>query len=93
MSATLWWQDGATTMAILMGIKIKLNLRKDNKSGLFRCCTSSNPCTLEDGDCDGNSECAGSLVCGTDNCKEGLLSGEPASGGYPSSTYDCCIPP
>ena len=33
------------------------------------CCTSTAPCALGGGDCDHDYECAGDLVCGTDNCK------------------------
>ena len=36
-----------------------------------------------DGDCDNDKQCAGSLVCGIDNC-----------GGSPfPSNYDCCMAP
>ena len=35
------------------------------------CCTSSNPCGLGEGDCDNDDQCAGDLVCGTDNCAAG----------------------
>ena len=42
------------------------------------CCTKDNPCGKGDGDCDNDSECAGDLVCGRNNCKWG---------GYD----DCCI--
>jgi hypothetical protein len=40
------------------------------------------PCELSEGDCDNDGECAGSLVCGTDNC-----------GGSFESAADCCIHP
>jgi hypothetical protein len=45
-----------------------------------------NGCTLipaGDGDCDSDNDCAGNLVCGTDNC-------EQSSGQY-DSTDDCCM--
>ena len=49
------------------------------------CCTSSNICALGEGDCDSDSECDGSLVCGVDNCL-------PVFGHSPSS-FDCCKNP
>ena len=32
------------------------------------CCSVDEPCGLGEGDCDLDDECAGELVCGTDNC-------------------------
>ncbi len=43
------------------------------------CCTEEFPCGLGDGDCDGDEECRGDLVCGTDNCPTMGL-GQVASG-------------
>ncbi len=65
------------------------------------CCSSSNQCSMGEGDCDSNSECAGELVCGNDNCgaiKEMVLSqmpvGSPQRAEYEksgfSATDDCC---
>ena len=48
----------------------------------WSCCTALQPCDLGGGDCDNDGECAGSLVCGLDNC-----------GGIFSSSADCCIYP
>ena len=48
----------------------------------WACCTALQPCDLGGGDCDNDGECAGSLVCGTDNC-----------GGIFESLADCCIYP
>ena len=42
------------------------------------CCTSSAQCGLGEGDCDHDSECAGDLVCGENNCAAG------------QSIMDCC---
>ena len=53
------------------------------------CCTSSNTCKEGEGDCDLDSDCAGVLVCGTDNCRNGPLG---YLGGY-DSTDDCCKKP
>ena len=45
----------------------------------WSCCTSTNPCTLGDGDCDYNYECSSGFICGANNC--GPL--------FPSG-FDCC---
>ena len=34
------------------------------------CCTSKTPCDLYGGDCDRDTDCAGNLVCGRDNCRK-----------------------
>ena len=44
------------------------------------CCSALHPCELGGGDCDNDGECAGNLVCGSNNC-----------GGIFESTADCCI--
>jgi len=47
------------------------------------CCTLDKPCFEGEGDCDEDSECRGSLRCGTDNCYgEGF-----------DDTDDCCTRP
>ena len=48
----------------------------------WACCTTLQPCEYGEGDCDNDGECAGSLVCGTNNC-----------GGIFDSGADCCIHP
>merc|ERR1711962_1262283 len=45
-------------------------------------CTSSGPCTFGQGDCDKDTECSGSLVCGKDNCRDFNSKADPS--------YDCC---
>merc|ERR1719318_477414 len=35
------------------------------------CCTKDKPCDEGEGDCDDDTECRGSLVCGKDNCPWG----------------------
>lgn len=50
------------------------------------CCTESLPCQANEGDCDSDVDCAGSLVCGTDNCNT-------VSSGFPDNGYDCCVVP
>ena len=44
------------------------------------CCTEEHPCEVGDGDCDHDYQCAGSLICGTDNCPWGTEGGD-----------DCCM--
>ena len=44
----------------------------------WTCCTSSSQCGHGEGDCDYDSDCAGDLVCGTNNCADGV------------SGLDCC---
>ena len=34
----------------------------------YGCCSSDDPCTLNQGDCNSDEECYGDLKCGTDNC-------------------------
>ena len=51
----------------------------------WACCTSTNPCTVGQGDCDFDSDCQGSLVCGH-NTSTDCPSGAPGS-------FDCCIAP
>ena len=46
-------------------------------------CSYSSPCTAGHGDCDSDSQCAGSLQCGRDNCKDF----NPAA----QVMADCCI--
>jgi len=49
------------------------------------CCSSSSPCQAGQGDCDYDSDCVGSLVCGNDNCQNFHPGAEPLA--------DCCITP
>ena len=37
-------------------------------TGNAECCKTDGPCGEGEGDCDNDGECAGSLVCGSDNC-------------------------
>ena len=57
------------------------------------CCTGQ--CTLGEGDCDSDSDCKGSLVCGEANCKKGVDIGGGTMQLYKnnnefSATDDCC---
>ena len=47
------------------------------------CCSSSNKCDENQGDCDKDSDCKSGLKCGTDNCPTG----------FPDKSYDCCYNP
>ena len=47
------------------------------------CCTDSFPCANGEGDCDSDSECAGNLVCGEDNCIH-------IDSDWSDSLFDCC---
>ena len=51
----------------------------------WSCCSSSSPCNVGGGDCDNDSECAGNLKCGTNNCQNDFPSGTW------SSVADCCV--
>ena len=46
------------------------------------CCSSSNPCWIFEGDCDGDDDCFGYFLCGSNNCFDSF-----------SSTADCCYDP
>ena len=46
------------------------------------CCSSDSPCGIGEGDCDSDSDCAGALTCGNDNC-------DPTYGA--ESWLDCCV--
>ena len=55
----------------------------DASKNNWSCCTASNPCAIGEGDCDNDSQCAGDLVCGTDNCQS-------FNSAWPASSWDCC---
>ena len=46
----------------------------------YTCCTSANPCSIGQGDCDTDDQCYGDLKCGLDNCI-----------GFGDSGADCCM--
>ena len=46
------------------------------------CCSSSSPCWIFEGDCDGDYDCIGHLICGSNNCFDSFSSGA-----------DCCYDP
>merc|ERR550525_1394397 len=46
-------------------------------------CTDSSKCGVGQGDCDHNSQCQGSLVCGRDNCRDWNPAAEQLA--------DCCM--
>ena len=40
------------------------------KEQMVECCSVNGPCRVGQGDCDGDSECRGNLVCGRNNCDQ-----------------------
>ena len=53
-----------------------------NEDSMDCCSQEGVTCGLNEGDCDGDDECSGGLICGTDNCV-----------GWTDSAADCCIWP
>ena len=49
-------------------------------SQIGSCCTTNNPCEINQGDCDYDDQCKGDLVCGEDNC----------GSNFTSTAMDCC---
>ena len=47
-------------------------------TGNDACCTAENQCGVDEGDCDIDADCAGDLICGTDNCN-----------GWVDCVFDC----
>ena len=58
------------------------------QNGGWSCCSSSNQCSIGEGDCDDDSECSGNLVCGTDNCDSNFQNGTNEQGEF--HQQDCC---
>jgi len=72
----------------------------------WACCSSSSPCDVGGGDCDSDSDCAGDLTCGNDNCKRDYSSAgsnwsrfadcceaaPPRCSGIPRTDWACCKP-
>ena len=52
----------------------------------WNCCSTSSPCNIGEGDCDRDSHCSGSLICGSNNCQKDFSS----SGSNWQSSADCC---
>ena len=50
------------------------------------CCTSTNKCDVDEGDCDWDSDCKAGLKCGSNNCKV-------KTGLDWDSKDDCCFNP
>ena len=48
-------------------------------TNFWTCCSETNPCQIDEGDCDSDNDCTGNLRCGVGNC--GSM--------YPSNS-DCC---
>ena len=52
-----------------------------------RCCKKVRPCVEGQGDCNSDSECAGDLKCGKNNCRRDFSSTKTRWG----SKLDCCF--
>ena len=48
----------------------------------WACCSSSNQCGVDEGDCDSDADCSGILKCGSNNCGSNF-----------HSLADCCYDP
>ena len=68
------------TICLLSGVDECLGLK-----GSSSCCSEEAPCKEKGGDCDNDAECEGSLVCGTNNCRDFQPDAE--------ESYDCCVKP
>ena len=60
-------------------VKISAKVCNGMGTDVMTCCSSSEQCSINQGDCDLDSDCSGNLVCGTDNCQSHF-----------PSTADCC---
>ena len=58
----------------------------ENCTGGETCCTPTNPCDVDEGDCDSDSDCKAGLKCGSRNCKT-------KSGLQWDVKDDCCYEP
>ena len=64
--------------------------------GMDNCCgLGGYKCKEGEGDCDNDSDCAGNLICGKDNCLKGISSWLPFLPSFSTydSTDDCCVKP
>ena len=52
----------------------------------WSCCSKAAPCSVGGGDCDNDRHCAGTLTCGSNNCRTDFSS----SGSSWSAAADCC---
>ena len=55
------------------------------------CCSSSNLCGIDEGDCDDSDECQGHLLCGYKNCPPYQFSSSKSASYWKSA--DCCYDP
>lgn len=62
------------------------------KGAWHNCCTKANPCTLGDGDCDKDEECAGGLVCGENNCPQFGETKDCCTQRCKGAWHNCCTP-
>ena len=52
---------------IIFSVRCK-GTKADDNYGV--CCTEEKPCDIGEGECYYDNQCKGSLMCGSDNCKE-----------------------
>ena len=84
-----WWSwpilddavEDTKNLPVWEGIIDELNTAKEECTGGDSCCTTEKPCNEKQGDCDKDSECSGSLTCGSNNC--------PKTGTFQNDD-DCC---
>ena len=72
---------GSNNCPVSLGLDSEVDCCFQPTLGDENFCTSGNPCGVDEGDCDSNSECQDSIFCGYNNC--------PASLGF-DSEVDCC---
>ena len=70
-------------MKISLGTSLVCNI----ETNPWDCCSSSNPCRENEGDCDNDDECLGHLKCGDGNHREDNCNATFKSGA------DCCYDP
>ena len=56
-----------------------------SQENTWSCCSATNKCPANEGDCDSSDDCKDGLICGIDNCQS-LNPGKP----FPSGA-DCCV--
>ena len=57
---------------------------------VYTCCSSTNQCDRNQGDCDSDSECSGDLICGSNNCKFPFPSDADCCYGAGNSKFAMC---
>ena len=68
----------------LISVDTRCNWSGTSVAETWGCCTASNPCGLNGGDCDNDNDCLGNLRCGLNNCRA-------VGGPQFHPVADCCI--